>query len=226
MNCRGGSGNRYACAQWMPRLQEANRLLHVHVHDDGLDEHRFLDRFDIKLSNLFSWCVNGCYNNSVTIILLPLDYGWIIFADGVQLSLRGARIANNSYVDVEDIGESDNALLCITDKTHCCAPPYSHKRAGEWYFPDGYKVTIEGSNPPENLFFRNRGQGVVRLNRRGNPSERGLFRCQVPDASNTMQSIYINIGMCVTQFLYFILLLVLLFSEYWTSDYLPFWSYY
>ena len=109
---------------------------------------------------------------------------------GVSLTLKGASIANNSYVDADDIGEGDDdALLCRTDRSSCCASP----RAGEWYFPDGNKVNIEGSNPPENLFFRNRDKSVVRLNRRGNPSERGLFRCQVPDAANNIQSVYIYI---------------------------------
>ena len=117
----------------------------------------------------------------------------LLATEGVSLTLNGVPVANNSYVDIEDIGESDDALLCSTDKTDCCTPD-DGTRAGEWYFPDETKVSIRGANPPENLFYRNRGQSVVRLNRHGNPSERGLFRCQVPDASNTMQSIYINIG--------------------------------
>ena len=41
----------------------------------------------------------------------------------VGLSLKGAPIANNSYVDVDDIDEGDYALLCHTNKTNCCEKP-------------------------------------------------------------------------------------------------------
>ena len=115
--------------------------------------------------------------------------------EGVQLSLRGVAIANNSYVDVDDIGEGDNAgLLCHTNKTNCCGQ--RPNRAGEWYFPnEDMKVEILALSPANNFFYRNRGQRVVRLNRRGSPSERGLFRCEVPNANNVNQTIYVNIGM-------------------------------
>ena len=112
----------------------------------------------------------------------------------VSLSLKGVFIANNSYVFVRDIGEGDAAaLLCHTNKTDCCGYPY---RLGEWYYPNGTKVNIEGFYPPESLFYRNRGQSVVRLNHRGSPSPRGRFRCEVPDANNNMQNVFINIGIC------------------------------
>jgi hypothetical protein len=45
------------------------------------------------------------------------------------------------------------------------------------------------------FFFRNRFQSVVRLLRVGQPLETGFFRCEVPDASNTNQSLYVNVGM-------------------------------
>ena len=116
-------------------------------------------------------------------------------AEGVQLSLTGAPIANNSYVDIDDIGEGAAALLCHTNKTDCCV---GQNRAGEWHFScnQDMKVGILGYSPlASSLFYRNRGQSVVRLNRRGNPSQRGCFRCEVPDASNVDQIIFVNIGM-------------------------------
>ncbi|MCG8620649.1 MAG: hypothetical protein MJE68_01440, partial [Proteobacteria bacterium] len=107
------------------------------------------------------------------------------------LSLRGQSIANNSYVNINDIGERDDALLCHTDKTDCCSGSYN--RAGEWYYPSGIQVGIYGDYYDE--FYRNRGTRVVRLNyRQGSFTERGLFRCEVPDASNINQRIYVNIG--------------------------------
>ena len=106
------------------------------------------------------------------------------------LSLKGQSIANNSYVAVDDIGEGDDALLCHTNKIDCCRNPYYY---GEWYYPSGIQVGIYGHYYDE--FYRNRGTRVVRLNyRQGSFTERGLFRCEVPDASNINQRIYVNIG--------------------------------
>ena len=114
---------------------------------------------------------------------------------GVYLSLNGTAIANNGYVAVDDIGEGDAAaLLCHTDKVDCCTDMMRQTRAGEWYFPNGTRVGTFGGFQDE--FYRNRGTQVVRLNRRqGTFTERGLFRCEVPDSDNVTQSVYINIGM-------------------------------
>ena len=73
-------------------------------------------------------------------------------------------------------------------------------RAGEWYFPNNMiseSVGTMDSNTEAgrtSYFFRNRGDQAVRLVRVGAPSERGLFYCQVPDANDTVQTIYVNIG--------------------------------
>ena len=123
-----------------------------------------------------------------------LNLHYIFAAEGVHLSLRGVSIANNSYVDVDNIGVNDNALLCHTNKSTCCETPTAY-RAGHWYFPNEMPVKILGSNPPENVFYRNRGPSIVRLNRRGNPSERGRFQCEVPDANTIIQRIFVDIGM-------------------------------
>ena len=109
------------------------------------------------------------------------------------LSLNRHPIANNSYVDVNDIGEYDDALLCHTDKPDCCYPYYG-LRVGEWYYPNGSRVRIQGGYQDE--FYRNRGAQIVRLNRRqGTFTARGLFRCEVPDINNNIQTVYVNIGM-------------------------------
>ena len=114
-------------------------------------------------------------------------------AEGVTLSLNGSPIANDSYVDVDDIGgDNEGALLCQTDKTGCCTNP----QVGEWYFPDMTSVKSYSLSRVhgENFFYRNRNDRVVRLIRHGAPSERGLFYCQLPNANNIVQTIYVNIG--------------------------------
>ena len=114
---------------------------------------------------------------------------------GVQLSLRGAAIANDGYVDVDNIGHgNEDALLCHTNKTACCG---GNNLAGDWYFPNRTQVgsATENSNMGRtSYFFRNRGDSVVRLRRLGIPTERGRFYCQIPNANNDSQTIYVNIG--------------------------------
>ena len=118
---------------------------------------------------------------------------------GVRLSLKGANITNNSFVDVDDIGENDDALLCHTNKTYCCdseSVSIPEDRAGEWYSTCNKKTKVETLGDParNKTFYRNRGPSVVRLNRRGSPSKRGCFQCEVPDANNVPQTIFVNIG--------------------------------
>ena len=142
---------------------------------------------------------------------------------GVYLSLREVYIANNSYVDVDDIGVDENALLCHTIKSDCCGRP---NRAGEWYFPNGITVGTRGGSQDE--FYRDRGTQVVRLNRRqGTFTDRGLFRCEVPDSWNTMQTIYVNVGTkTIILSVHVLIVLMYQFSGCGTSDHLSFWSYY
>lgn len=110
-------------------------------------------------------------------------------------------------MDVNEIGAggpggaSDmEGLLCHTDKIDCCASGQvpGEGTLGHWYFPNGTVVDSRSSNTDAgraDFFFRNRFQSVVRLLRVGNPLETGLFRCEVPDASNVNQTLYVNVGM-------------------------------
>ena len=118
-----------------------------------------------------------------------------IATDTLVLSLKGAAIASDGYVDTNDIGEDDNALHCHTNKYDCCAHPYS--RAGEWFYPNGSQVPILGYvyHSGHDSYYRNRGHRVVRLNRFNYPSEKGRFRCEVPNATNELQITYVNISM-------------------------------
>ena len=109
------------------------------------------------------------------------------------MSLKGANIDNGSYVDADDIGEYDNALMCHTNRPDCC----SVNRAGEWYFPNRSYVPVVG-HYDHNLgysdyFYRNRDDGVVRLNRHENPLAFGRFQCLVPDANGVTRTLIVQI---------------------------------
>ena len=111
----------------------------------------------------------------------------------ISLSLQGVSIANDGYVDANDIGEGVNALHCHTNKTDCCNQ--SSHCVGEWFLPNGSEVQIKGlANVRRDYYYRNRGLGVILLNRVNNPSEKGHFHCEVPNAYNKSQIIYINIS--------------------------------
>ena len=59
-------------------------------------------------------------------------------AGDVRLALRGITYQNNSLVTLENIGEGDDALLCVTDSTACCARAQSPGgvNLADWYYPN------------------------------------------------------------------------------------------
>ena len=114
---------------------------------------------------------------------------------GVYLALRGVHITNNSNINIRNIGQSsDNpngALQCITDNRRCCI---GNPRLGEWYQPNG--ALVQGTTSTT-AFYRTRGDnGDVSLKRPSDvKSPTGQFCCEVPDATNTNQTLCVNIGM-------------------------------
>ena len=90
---------------------------------------------------------------------------------------------------LEDIGEGDDALLCLTEQPACCRPPYTSNAIGNWYFPNGTRVPSSGNQWD---FHRTRGQSVVFLNRRRG-GENGVYCCEIPDELNVTQTIYIGV---------------------------------
>ena len=109
-------------------------------------------------------------------------------AGGVWFALNGTTYQNNSVVTLEEIGEGGDALLCVTDLTACCRPPYTDWSSA-WYFPNETRVPSPGSWWK---FYRTRGQMVVSLHRRRG-GESGIYRCEIPDARNVIQTIYIGV---------------------------------
>ena len=60
---------------------------------------------------------------------------------------------------------------------------------GDWYFPDGTRVL---STPNNSEIYGTRVQIGVRMNlRRG--GEEGIYHCEIPDAMNLNQTIYIGV---------------------------------
>ena len=129
------------------------------------------------------------YTCSYCLVGLRHFYVLLPNAGHVRFSLRCLTLKNNSLVTLEDIGDDDNALLCITDRSACCRHPYTGEMGpaiGDWFIPNGTRVPSTGD------LWRTRGHMVVRMNRiRG--GENGIYHCKIRDAMNVIQNLYIGV---------------------------------
>lgn len=107
---------------------------------------------------------------------------------------QGVQYPNNSLLNIEFIGEGERALACQTDRRPCCGT--RPDRFGEWYYPDGRIVLIEGAGPGE-PFYRNRNdEGLVLLHRRyySDPTyPTGLYCCVLPDANDITHTLCVGL---------------------------------
>ena len=98
--------------------------------------------------------------------------------------------SNNSVVTITDIGEGDMSLYCITSRSECCRSSDGGER-GDWFL-SGRDSAVEGTSLAD--FSRRREPRTVVLDRRNNAVVPiGLYRCEVPDAGNTIQLLYIGV---------------------------------
>ena len=139
-------------------------------------------RMDPFLSNL---ALNVQVNNRSQTIF-DVDISFFPVPGDVWFSLRNKIYYNNSRVNLEEIGEAQYALLCITNLTSCCRASYA---LGNWFFPNGTRVPSSGANWD---FHRTRGHMVVYLHRRRGGME-GIYHCEIPDSTNMKQTIYIGV---------------------------------
>ena len=125
------------------------------------------------------------FRHLFTAFVLSIEYSNFPGTGDVWFSLNGTTYQNNSCVTLEDIGEGDDALLCMTNLTACCK---SGSALGNWVFPNGTRVL---SSAQWN-FYRTRGQMSVRLNRKRG-GEEGIYRCEIPDSRSVNQTLYIGV---------------------------------
>ena len=110
----------------------------------------------------------------------------------MYLELNDVIYPNNSIVQLSDIGTGNSSLHCHTSLQGCCGT--AGMRQGQFYFPNGTTVPIEGDNYE---MYRNRGGDFIRLNRRfpscDTASAVGTYRCEIPDGLNVTQALYITL---------------------------------
>jgi len=117
-------------------------------------------------------------------------------ADDVQFSLNGTTYQNNSIVALEDIGENDTALLCMTNFAACCRSG-NGSVLGQWFFPNGTKlpsIFVNQTSQPKLKWdlYRTREKMMVLLHRRRG-GVAGIYYCEIPDSMNVTQTIYIGV---------------------------------
>lgn len=115
---------------------------------------------------------------------------------------KGELLLNNSQIQVQDLGENEDALLAVTEFEDCCRT----ERIGEFFYPNGERVGVNANGQP---FYRNRGTQLLRLNRRnGDPvlaidqetaSLLGRFSCEILDGCGENAYLYIDIGEMIIQ---------------------------
>ena len=99
-------------------------------------------------------------------------------------------LSNNSFIYHRDIDDGDQTLRCVTDNVNCC----NDYNVGGWTDERGRPV-YEGEDGTSCLYVT-RGDGVISLHRKRGCSDHtsGLWRCDIPDSSGKMQSLYIYIS--------------------------------
>ena len=119
-----------------------------------------------------------------------------VFELGVYLKSKCTIYNNNSVISISDIGEGDDALLCVTDLRDCCKnsqTPSGIGALGDWFYPNGSNVGTLKSYPDRRI-YKDRDHNVVRLHQRENVTETiGQLCCKLPDATSKLVTLCINI---------------------------------
>ena len=107
-----------------------------------------------------------------------------------RFQIRETNLTNNSDILFGNISREYGALKCVTDNVNCC----NDSDVGNWRDERG-RAVHQGEDGATCMYVT-RGQKVVSLNRKSNctPDTSGLWRCDIPDSSEVMQSIYIYIS--------------------------------
>ena len=105
-------------------------------------------------------------------------------------NIQERALFNNSYIYYANIGNEYNALKCVTDNPNCCTDSYDVN----WKDETG-TVVHEGPDDTSCLYVT-RGYQEISLNRKNNciPDTSGLWRCDIADSNDEIQSMYIYIS--------------------------------
>ena len=108
----------------------------------------------------------------------------------LSFSLGGKFYLNNTVAYLEDIGEGENALVCMSSHPFCCGRLSPFR--GEFFYPNGTMVPIYSRQFD---LYRNRASSFIRLHQRPNVANQveGKYRCEIRDNTGTVQRLFINL---------------------------------
>ena len=117
--------------------------------------------------------------NVASLLLVFLSLVEVHCQPAPYVSFMGQNLANNSYVDLGQVGNDasgSDSVQCHTDLSTCCTN-VDGPHHGDWYFPDGTRLGFAGGGD----IFEDRGSQRVDLHRRNNAiSPVGIYRCDIP----------------------------------------------
>ena len=106
----------------------------------------------------------------------------------VFLNFNGENLPTNGYVAISALGTDEVALVCRTNQPGCCS---EGNITGGWFDPNGSMIEFDSSSAQG--FYSSGGPQEIRLIRgTGIPAE-GIYTCQVPDDSNTTQTLFVGL---------------------------------
>ena len=112
-----------------------------------------------------------------TLLLLPLLLVLEVQCQTAPyVSFMGQTLADHSYVDISQVGDDSDSVLCHTDLSTCCSGGQGPHR-GNWYFPNGTRLPFPSKiNPP---IFESRQAQRVDLRRTSGTGPTGIYRCDI-----------------------------------------------
>ena len=133
------------------------------------------------------------------LLVLPLLWSLTLSQHTVPyISFMGETLVNHSWVDISQVGSGSAAVHCHTDLSRCCSAPQGAHR-GDWFFPDGTRLPVPGSNSG-NIFEARTAQRVDLRHRDNANGPTGIYRCDIPtnavyDATDTTvrESVYMGL---------------------------------
>lgn len=115
-----------------------------------------------------------------------LKFPCLSICTDVGLGFGNMQLPNNSVFYLEDLTDTSVFIQCISTLSTCC----DTVRAGNWFFPSGGPVTLGMQLFP--TWHDDRTIRLIRYSSSGS-FEEGIYRCNVPDANNEIQMLYLGI---------------------------------
>ena len=103
------------------------------------------------------------------------------------ISFMGNDVPNHGYVDLSLVGSGSNNVQCHSDLATCCTTD-----RGDWYFPDGARLPLSGSQG--DIYVERQSSQNVNIRRQNDAtSPTGIYRCEVPIDAGVRASAYVGL---------------------------------